>query len=99
MEQHYAIVFTRDFAPGEHWTDHLPKNKAGEKHVHGKHRAADDDSDRKQHWKAGDLYSVGTVIDRSKLPAHLEVIEIDGPQNGRQWNAEQRRFVGHADHQ
>jgi hypothetical protein len=42
----YAIVFTKEFKPGEHWNAKIAK----------------DDPDRKQHWRVGDLYSTGTVL-------------------------------------
>jgi hypothetical protein len=73
---YYAVVFTKDFAPGEHWDEN----------------AREDDSDRKQHWKKGQLYSVGSSV--GSLPSHLEVIELDGPpEAGDTWDVERKCFV------
>src|SRR5262245_33905989 len=88
----YAIVFQRSFQPGEHWSDHLPESKPGQKFVHGKHRAPDDDPDRRQTWRAGDLYSTGTVV--GALPDHLEAIEFaSAPIPGSTWDRETRQFL------
>lgn len=88
----YAVVFKRGFQPGEHWSDDLPKPAPGQKHIPGKHRAKDDDPDRKQTWSAGDLYSTGTVI--GTLPDHLEAIEFpEAPPAGWVWDRETRTFV------
>ncbi len=75
-EQQYAIVFRRDFAKGEHWNDRAPA----------------DDPDRLQDWKAGDLYSTGTVLPDT-LPAHLEAIPIDPPEPGARWDRDSKAFV------
>ena len=88
----FAVVFKRDFQPGEHWYDHRRDPKPGQKHDPRRHRARPDDPDRTQHWKAGDLYSTGTVID--KLPDHLEAIEFaEAPAPGSVWDAVSRTFV------
>jgi hypothetical protein len=88
----YAIVFTQDFKPGEHWTDHLPEPAKDQRRLSGKHRAASDDADRKQHWRAGDLYSTGTVI-AVPMPKYLEAITCDPPADGQVWDRERRMFV------
>lgn len=75
--KHYAIVFKKAFEPGDHW----------------RHDAPEDDSDRKQHWKVGDLYS-STAVKPDKLPFHLEYVECDAPPvPGEVWDREQRRYV------
>ena len=51
------------------------------------------DPDPQQHWKEGDLYSVGTVVNKTTLPSHFDVVEVDGPQNGRTWNPTTRSFI------
>lgn len=76
-ETHYAIVFKKEFEPGDHWD----------------HKAPEHDSDRKQHWKKGDLWSVGTVI-ADPLPFHLEAIELSAPpEPGDTWDREHRCFI------
>lgn len=77
-EKWYAIVFTQDFEPGRHWDE----------------RVSLDDSDRKQHWHTGDLWSVGSVVS-SSLPSHLEAIELDHkPDFGvERWDVTSRSFV------
>lgn len=88
----YAIVFKKDFHPGEHWSDHLPEPKPGQRRQPGKHRTGDDDADRKQHWRAGQLYSTGTVL--GPLPDHLEAIEFpEPPPDGSTWDIQKRVFV------
>lgn len=88
----YAIVFKRGFGRGAHWTDDLPNPDPGQRRVPGQHRASEDDSDRKQDWQPGDLYSTGTVI--GELPSHLEAIELpDAPPEGWVWDRARRRFV------
>lgn len=75
--KHYAIVFDKEFPPGDHW----------------RHDAPDEDSDRKQHWKVGDLYSVGTVLP-AKLPFHFKAIELDAPPGPDDtWDREHRCYV------
>jgi hypothetical protein len=49
--------------------------------------------DHGQHWTRGDLYSVGTVVDRPALPDWFDVIEIDGPPGDRLWDVGRRAFV------
>lgn len=75
-EQHFAIVFKKDFEPGDHWDVKAPE----------------DDADRKQHWRAGDLYSIGTVV-AAKLPFHLEAIPLEAPpESGDTWDREARCY-------
>ena len=60
----YAVVFTRDWKPGEHWHDGvLPVPAQGESFRHGAHRVPRDHPDRKQHWKTGELFAVGTFVE------------------------------------
>jgi len=88
----YAIVFTREFVKGQHWTDHLPDPKQGQKFLHGKHKARADDPDRTQDWLAGQLYSTGTVL--GALPDHLEAIEFpEPPPAGAQWDVASKMFI------
>jgi hypothetical protein len=75
----YVIVFTRDFAPGEHWND----------------KARADDPDRKQRWRAGDVYSTtpSETFDPSTLPAHLEAVQVPRLAHpGETWDPAQRVF-------
>jgi hypothetical protein len=75
----YVMVFTRDFAPGEHWND----------------KARADDPDRKQHWRAGDVYSTtpSETFDPSTLPAHLEAVQVPRLAHpGETWDPAQRVF-------
>ena len=77
MAMHYAIVFKKAFETGDHWN----------------HLAPMDDPDRKQHWKVGDLYSVGTVLP-DILPYHFEAIELSAPpMPGDTWDVDHRCFV------
>jgi hypothetical protein len=79
----YAIYFIREFEPGQHWDL----------------RAPDDDPDRKQHWKTGDLWAVGdTPPDKKpngdwKLHAHLACKEVSAPEEGDIWDREQLAYV------
>lgn len=91
-DQHYALVFVRDFGPGEHWHDQRPAPAAGERHNPQTHRPDHDDADRKQHWRTGDLYSVGTVL-ADPLPGHLKAIQIPEPQPGQVWDRQRARFA------
>lgn len=93
-EQWWGIVFTRDFEPGEHWRDHLPAAKAGEQYDPRKHRAPDDDPDRKQRWHKGDLYSVGTVVG-DDLPDHLKKVAIPPPEErtSKTWDRDTETFI------
>lgn len=72
----YAIYFVKEFQPGEHW----------------RQDAKADDSDRRQHWRVGDLWSVGTSV-ANPLPAHFAAKEIPPPQPGDVWDPATRVFV------
>lgn len=88
----YAVVFRRTFEPGEHWSDHLPEPEKGEKRQHGTHRVDAENTDRRQPWHAGDLYSTASVI--GDLPPHLEAVEFpEPPPEGWVWDRARRRFV------
>jgi hypothetical protein len=63
-ETWYAVVFTRDWKPGEHWHDHLlPDATKDDPFRHGAHKVPKDHSDRKQHWKSGELFALGTFVE------------------------------------
>ena len=54
-------------------------------------RPAGQAPDPAQTWKAGELYSTGTVVDQDKLPPWFDCVELDGPPGERTWNADARR--------
>lgn len=76
----YAIVFTKEFPSGEHWDS----------------AASPDDSDRKQPWKVGDLWSVGTVVSPT-LPSHLKSVELPHPPDFsvERWDPATQQLVPH----
>ncbi len=107
MDTWYAVVFTRDWKPGEHWHDDLlPDAAAGEPFRHGAHKPPKDHSDRKQHWKTGELFALGTVVEPDILEKQgMKAIALDaadpslradglGPDLGAfAWDAKALKFV------
>lgn len=92
MAQVYAVYFNRDFHPGEHWLDDvLPEPAEGEAHVPGKHRPRADDSDRKQHWQKGQLFSEATAANPDLLPCFTGVFVEK--RDGQVWDRYFLRFV------
>ena len=92
MAQVYAVYFNRDFHPGEHWLDDvLPAPADGEAHVPGTHRPRADDSDRKQHWQKGQLFSEATAANPDLLPCFTGVFVEKA--EGQVWDAQQLCFV------
>lgn len=75
-KQLYAIVFNRDYLEGDHWDQD----------------AHEENPDRLQAWRTGDLYSTGTVV-ADPLPAHFDKLAIDPPPVGHVWDRDKRAFV------
>ncbi len=86
----YAVYFAKDSKPGHHWRDDLPEPEAGERRQGGRHKPPADDSDRKQHWKKGELYSESStpVTDLHPQFATVAVEKADG----QVWNPKTHTF-------
>lgn len=93
MATMYALVFTRDFAPGEHWLDHRPDPASHERFDPRVHRPRDTNDDRRQHWKAGEVYSYTSVLPEA-IPPGFELIAVDHwpPLEGEEWLPAERRL-------
>ena len=76
--QVYAVYFAREFKPGEHWHDGTPMAST----IHP--------SDRAQHWKVGDWYSMSSTKPEA-LPAHFSAKLVEKPDGGV-WNPKHLRF-------
>lgn len=75
----FAVYFTKEFKPGEHWLLGTER----EKDIHP--------SDLKQHWKKGQLYSMGSARP-TELPSHFSYVEIPEPLPGQLWNSDTLSF-------
>lgn len=50
--------------------------------------------DLDQNWYKGQLYSTGTVVDRTSIPDFFDVVELAAkPGDDEQWDVELQQFI------